>query len=63
MDELLTVQCACGWEVTGTEDEVVDATIAHGERLHNMQASREDVLRLALPAPDPAEEVEVDVEV
>ena len=40
----LTNRCACGWEVTGTEDEVVDATIDHGRRIHNMEATREQVL-------------------
>jgi len=45
-----TNRCACGWEVTGTEDEVVDATIDHGRRIHNMEATREQVLA-ALHAP------------
>jgi len=39
-----TNRCACGWEVTGSEDEVVDATIDHGRRIHNMEATREQVL-------------------
>jgi predicted small metal-binding protein len=30
--------------VTGSEDEVVDATIDHGRRIHNMEATREQVL-------------------
>ena len=38
------MRCACGWEVTGTEDEVVAATQEHAEQLHNMNATREDVL-------------------
>jgi predicted small metal-binding protein len=38
------LRCACGWEVTGTEDEVVAATQEHAEQLHNMKAAREDVL-------------------
>lgn len=42
--KILTTQCACGWEVTGPEDEVVDAVIEHGQRLHNMTATREAVL-------------------
>ncbi len=36
--------CACGWEVTGTEDEVVAATQDHAAQVHNMKATREDVL-------------------
>jgi predicted small metal-binding protein len=56
--ENLTTTCACGWEVTGPEDEVVDAVIKHGQRLHNMTATREAVLANArrvgaLPEEDP----------
>jgi predicted small metal-binding protein len=46
----ITVRCACGWEVTGTEDEAVEATVEHGRRLHNMEATRESVLGMAAPA-------------
>ena len=38
-----TNRCACGWEVSGTEDDVVDATIDHGRRVHNMEATRDQV--------------------
>lgn len=48
----MQVRCACGWETKGDEDEVVAATQEHGRRLHNMEASREQVLALALPAED-----------
>jgi predicted small metal-binding protein len=46
MDEpaQFTNRCACGWEVSGSEDEVVDATIDHGRRIHNMEATREQVV-------------------
>ena len=40
----LRVGCACGWEVVGTEDEVVPAVLDHGERVHNMSGTRADVL-------------------
>jgi hypothetical protein len=51
-DPTITVRCACGWEATGLEDEVVPATIEHGQRLHNMTATREAVLAMAAtPAP------------
>lgn len=48
----LRTRCACGWEVVGPEDEVVTATIDHGQRVHNMVATREAVLAAAerLPA-------------
>jgi predicted small metal-binding protein len=39
-----TNRCACGWEVTGSLDEVVEATIDHGRRMHNMGATREQVV-------------------
>ena len=42
--DVVTNRCVCGWEVRGTVDEVVDATIEHGARIHNMQASRDEVL-------------------
>jgi len=40
----LRVGCACGWEVIGTADVVVPAVLEHGERVHNMKGTREDVL-------------------
>ncbi|HEY7970300.1 MAG TPA: hypothetical protein VID95_09925 [Candidatus Limnocylindrales bacterium] len=41
-----TNRCACGWEITGGENEVVDATIDHGRRIHNMEATREQVIEV-----------------
>jgi len=50
MDETtITVRCACGWEAAGPEDAVVDATQDHGRRIHNMSATRDEVLAMALP--------------
>ncbi len=49
-----TNRCACGWEVSGPEDEVVTATIDHGRRIHNMVATAEQVIA-ALHAPAPAD--------
>ena len=43
----LRSSCACGWQVTGTPDEVVAATIEHGGKVHNMEATREQVLERA----------------
>jgi predicted small metal-binding protein len=43
----LTLTCACGWETSGTEEEVVAAAQDHGYRVHNMETSREEVLALA----------------
>jgi predicted small metal-binding protein len=49
-----TNRCACGWEFRGTRDEVVDATIDHARRIHNMEAIRDEVLS-ALGAGEAAE--------
>jgi predicted small metal-binding protein len=43
------LRCACGWEVVGTEDEVVAATQEHAEQLHNMKATRDEVLARMQP--------------
>jgi hypothetical protein len=48
MDEQYTNRCACGWEVTGPLDTVVEATIDHGRRIHNMEATREQVIAVVL---------------
>ena len=58
-EESYTNRCACGWEVSGPEDVVVDATIDHGKRIHNMEATRDQVLavlhgRASLDAPPEA---------
>ena len=39
-----TNRCACGWEFRGSRDDVVDATIEHGRRIHTMEATRDEVL-------------------
>ena len=52
-DATLTIRCACGWETSGAEADVVAAAVEHGRRMHNMVASREDVLAMA-SAPDEA---------
>ncbi len=55
----VTNRCACGWEVSGPVDEVVAATIDHGRRIHNMEATDEQVraaIHGAARAADPAAE-------
>jgi predicted small metal-binding protein len=47
-DRTLSVRCSCGWETTGTEDAVVEATVEHGRRVHNMIATRDEVLAMAV---------------
>jgi predicted small metal-binding protein len=51
--DTVTVRCVCGWEVRGSEEEVVAATSEHGKRLHNMSATREQILAMAV-RPGPA---------
>ena len=46
----LVVRCECGYEARGDEDEVVRLISTHASEMHNMSATREDVLRRAEPA-------------
>ena len=55
-DGLLRVGCVCGWEVVGTEEEIVPAVLDHGQRVHNMPGTREDVLANAKPVEAPTPE-------
>jgi predicted small metal-binding protein len=54
MDErqVLRLRCACGWETTGTEDELVVAATEHGRRIHNMTPTRDEVLEMLVPSAD-----------
>ena len=47
-DPILRLRCACGWETTGSEEELVAATQEHGRRMHNMSASRAEVLAMVI---------------
>jgi predicted small metal-binding protein len=48
----ITVRCACGWEWAGDVEAVVVATQDHGARIHNMEATREEVLAMAVEEDD-----------
>lgn len=41
--------CACGWQTSGTEDEIVAAARAHGRALHNMDVTHEQAMAMASP--------------
>jgi hypothetical protein len=41
---LLRAGCACGWETIGDVESTVAATIDHGQRVHNMTATRDQVM-------------------
>lgn len=53
--ELMRLRCACGWEATGTEEDLIAAAEEHGRRVHNMQPTREEVLAMVVHDPRPAE--------
>ena len=59
-EDQLSTSCACGWETSGPVDAVVAATIEHGERVHNMRATRDEVLAMARAprSPDDARHAE-----
>jgi predicted small metal-binding protein len=52
---VVTVRCACGWETTGSEGEVIAATTDHGRKLHNMTPTREQILAMAIQPADAVE--------
>ena len=54
--ETISTSCACGWSASGPVDEVVDATAEHGLRLHNMAATREQILAQAVRGSAPPAE-------
>jgi hypothetical protein len=49
MGALMVLRCACGWETTGTEDDVVAAAEEHGARVHNMRPTRDEILAMVIP--------------
>jgi hypothetical protein len=51
MNEPITVRCVCGWESAGPTEDVIAATSEHGQRVHNMSATREQILAMAVATP------------
>ena len=49
--ETISTSCVCGWTTTGDVDSVVEATADHGLRIHNMPATREQILERAVRGP------------
>lgn len=41
--------CACGWQTTGDDEQVYQAALDHGRRLHNMEVTREQVEQMSAP--------------
>jgi hypothetical protein len=50
-DQQLKVTCHCGWNVTGTKEQVVRDTQAHVLKVHWTDADEEDILEMAIPWP------------
>ncbi len=48
MQEYL-LTCACGWEATGSENDIVSAAKVHGREIHNMDVSHEEAMAMAAP--------------
>ncbi len=45
-----TVKCPCGWTYSSEdEDDLVREVQKHGKEVHDMNASREEVLAMAQP--------------
>lgn len=49
-DRELVVKCDCGFEMRGTEADLVPEVQKHGREAHNMSVTREQVLAMAAPA-------------
>lgn len=47
------VTCLCGWQVRGTDEEVVQQVISHGREVHGIESSREEILRIAVDVTAP----------
>lgn len=46
---MFVVRCECGFEVRGSEDDVVAGIADHALNKHNMRTTREQVLARAQP--------------
>ena len=48
-DQIRSLRCACGWEESGRFEELVVAAQEHGQRIHNMTPTMEEVEAMLLP--------------
>ncbi|HEX7171634.1 MAG TPA: DUF1059 domain-containing protein [Candidatus Limnocylindria bacterium] len=51
MTEPMRLRCACGWEANGSEEELIVAATEHGEQVHNMRPTREEVMAMVITDP------------
>jgi hypothetical protein len=49
MESLKRVSCVCGQEWRGTDAEIIAAVQQHGRDVHNMDATADEVLAMAVP--------------
>jgi predicted small metal-binding protein len=49
------VTCDCGWSFRGPEEAVVEATIAHGKSVHDVELSQEQAREAARPVDRPSQ--------
>lgn len=47
---MLVLRCECGVESRGAADELVRQVQQHAKKVHNMTATREQILQRARPA-------------
>ena len=52
MSTTMQLTCACGWQTTGGPDDLYEAALDHGRRLHNMEVTREQVEQMSAPIQD-----------
>lgn len=45
----LSIECNCGWSVSGTAAEIVAPTQEHVLQVHWQEVGEEDVLEMAVP--------------
>lgn len=50
----LLLRCACGWETTGSEEELIRLTEEHGRRVHNMVPTRDEILAMIVRTEPPS---------
>jgi hypothetical protein len=46
------VTCVCGWQIRGTEDEVIAGVQAHGREVHQIETTADEVRAIWHPVPD-----------
>jgi hypothetical protein len=51
------ITCDCGWSSRGSEEEVVEATIAHGQSVHQIELTLEQARSAARPVDASADSV------